>query len=273
MKRLFSIIIISCLIISSVLVFLFWKEVKANPVFGMTSTNYEIKADSINIGGHQQTSDNYRMSDTIGEISTGESTSANYKLKAGYQQMVSESYLSISSPSDVLMSPSIPGLSGGTATGEAEWTVITDNPAGYSLTIEASTSPAMQGQTQSDSFVDYTEASSGIPDYDWSVADSTAEFGFTPEGNDIVQKFKDNGSDACNTGSNDSADKCWYHFSTSPESETICNSYSANHPSGTSTTIKFKAQLYNADGVPDNDAGMLIEDTYQATIIVTALAN
>jgi len=243
----------------------------AAPAPGMTSTNYAIKADSINVGGHHQTSNNYKMSDTIGEIATGISSSTNYKLKAGYQQMVSESYLSISSPSDVVMSPSIPGLSGGTATGEAEWTVITDNPAGYSLMIEASTSPAMQGQTQGDSFADYTEVSSGIPDYDWSVADSTAEFGFTPEGNDIVQKFKDNGSDSCNTGSNDSADKCWYHFSTSQE--TVCNSYSANHPSGTSTTIKFRAQLYNADGVPNNEAGVLIEDTYQATITVTALAN
>ena len=89
------------------------------------------------------------------------------------------------------MTPAIPGITGGTATGEATWTVITDNPAGYSLSVKASTSPAMKGQAQGDSFADYTPVNPAVPDYNWSVADSSAEFGFTPEGSDIVSKYKE----------------------------------------------------------------------------------
>jgi len=181
-----------------------------------------------------------------------------------------ETYLSVSSPANVTMLPDISGSVGGTATGETVWTVITDNPAGYSFDIKASASPALPGQSQGDSLADYTPADSGTPDYNWSISDSTAEFGFSSEGSHIVSKFKDNGADTCDTGSNDTADKCWYNFSTSDEE--IARSTSANHPSGTATTVKLKAQLYNADGVPNDDAGMLIEDTYKAVITVTATA-
>ncbi len=236
----------------------------------MESSNYRIQSDSLNIGGSLGTSENYKIEDTVGEIATGPSESSSYKLKAGYQQM-QEVYLSISSPANVEMTGSIQSLAGGVATGEMSWTIITDNPAGYSLSVSASTSPAIQGQTYGDSFTDYTTVVSKIPDYSWSVADSTAEFGFSPEGSHIIQKFKDNGVDTCNTGNSNTSDKCWYGFSTS--NQAIANSYSSNHPSGTATIVKVEAQLYNSDGVPNNDAGMLIGDTYQATITATAVTN
>lgn len=247
------------------------------PVFAyvMQSNNYRIQSDSLNIGGVRQTSNGYIMEDSIGEIATGPATSSNYKLKAGYQQM-QETYLSISQPNNVDMG-SISGMTGGVATGEAAWTVITDNPAGYSLKVVASTSPALQGQVKRDEFADYAAVNAATPDYNWggatapNVADSTAYFGFSPEGSHIVQKFKDNGVDACDTGINDTSDKCWYCFSVGDQ--TIANSYSSNHPSGTATTVKLKAQLYNEDGVPNDAAGMLIEDNYQATITATATEN
>jgi len=236
----------------------------------MESSHYRIQSDSLNIGGSLGTSDNYIIEDTVGEIATGPSESSSYELKAGYQQM-QEVYLSISSPANVEMTGSIQSLAGGVATGEMSWTVITDNPAGYNLSVKSdSTSPAMQGQSHGDTFTDYTPANAGTPDYSWSVADSTAEFGFSPEGSHIIQKFKDNGV-TCNTGNSNTSDKCWYGFSTS--NEATANSYSSNHPSGTATTVKVKAQLYNSDGVPNNDTGMLIGDTYQATITATATNN
>ncbi len=236
----------------------------------MESSNYRIQTDSLNIGGSLGTSGNYIVQDTVGEITTGSSEDSPYELKAGYQQM-QEIYLSISSPANVTMTGHIQSLAGGVATGETSWTVITDNPAGYNLSVSASTSPAMQGQSYGDNFVDYTPVGVGTADYSWSVADSTAEFGFSPEGSHIVQKFKDNGSDTCNIGISDTSDKCWYGFSISDE--IIANSYSSNYPSGTSTTVKLKTQLYNSDGTPNNEAGMLIVDSYQATITATATAN
>jgi len=232
-----------------------------SPVFAyvMSSQNYRIQSDSINVGGQREGSASYRMEDTIGEIASDESASASYKLKAGYQQM-QEGYIAISSPADVTMTPAIGGVSGGTGNGSTSWTVITDNPAGYTLSIKASTSPAMQ--SGANSFADYTPATAGTPDYSWSVASADSEFGFNPEGADIIQKFKDNGTN-CNVGTNDTADKCWYNFSTSDEN--IARSSTSNHPAGTATTVKFRAE--------SGPSHLQVEGTYQATIIATAIAN
>ncbi len=52
----------------------------------MTSTNYGITWDSINIGGVDvSTSTNYLLRDTIGEHAIGVSTSTNYQISAGYR--------------------------------------------------------------------------------------------------------------------------------------------------------------------------------------------
>ena len=59
---------------------------------GMSSENYKIQYDSINIGGREQSSDTYRLRETIGEIATDESQSEFYRIKAGYQQMEEELY-------------------------------------------------------------------------------------------------------------------------------------------------------------------------------------
>jgi len=226
----------------------------------ISSENYRIQSDSINVGGlDDQESANYMLKDTIGEDSSGESASASYNLKAGYRQM-DETFFSISSPSDVTMSPSIGGVTGGTGNGQAIWTVTTDNPAGYVLSIKASTDPALKSGSYS--FADYTPSGGTTPDYNWSIISADSEFGFTPEGSDIVQKFKDNSS-ACNTGSNDTSDKCWYDLSTSDED--ISNSSSANHPSGTATTVKFRAQ--------SGSSHLQAEGSYTATVTVTAIAN
>lgn len=240
----------------------------AYPVFAdsMSSPNYRIQSDSINVGGINQSSSSYRMEETIGEAGTGEMGSASYKLKAGYQEM-QEVYLSISSPFDVIMSPAIGGVTGGTGDGQALWTVTTDNLAGYTLKIKASASPSLKCESGGcnigvDSFADYSPAGSA-PDYNWQISAADSEFGFTPEGIHITQKYKDNGVDTCNTGANDTADKCWYNFSTS--NEDIASSLSSNHPTGTATTVKFRAQ--------SGASHLQVEGNYQAAITATAVAN
>ena len=53
----------------------------------MQSANYKIEKDSINFGGTDGgQSANYNLDDTMGEIGTGLSDSANYIMKAGYRQ-------------------------------------------------------------------------------------------------------------------------------------------------------------------------------------------
>ncbi|MDO9399528.1 MAG: hypothetical protein Q7T79_02495 [bacterium] len=224
-----------------------------------SSGNYRIQSDSVDSSGGLESSANYKEDSSVGEIATGEGASATYKLKAGYQQM-QETYISVSTPTDVTMSPAIGGISGGTGNGSTAWTILTDNPAGYTLSIKASSSPALQ--SGSNSFLDYTLIASSTPDYNWSVISTGSEFGFTPEGNDIIQKYKDNGS-SCNVGILDTVDKCWYNFLTSDE--TVAQSFVPNHPSGTATNVKFRAESGNSH--------LQIEGTYQAIITATVIAN
>lgn len=225
----------------------------------MTSSSYKIQSDSVNVGGVRSSSASYTEEDTTGEIATGESSSTNYKVKAGYQQM-QEVYIAISAAADVVMSPNIGGITGGTADGSTSFTVTTDSPSGYSVSIKASSSPALV--SGSNSFADYTVASAGTPDYNFSILSTASEFAFSPEGTNLVQKFKDNGLDTCNTGSTDSSDKCWDALSTS--AATIAQSTSGNHPSGTAMTLKFRAQ--------SGSSHLQVEGVYTATTTVTALA-
>lgn len=222
----------------------------------MSGTNYKIPVDSINIGGQQGSSASYDLLDTTGEVGTGDSASSSYGINAGFiaAQAV---YLAISTASDVTMSPAIAGISGGTGSGSTVWTVTTDNAAGYTLSIRADTTPALRSATSS--FADYTPT--GVnPDYNWGIAVADSEYGFTPEGTDIIQRYKDNGS-SCNVGSGDTADRCWDALTTSDQP--VAQRTSGNHPSGTTTAVKMQAEAGSNRIQPSG--------TYTATITVTVL--
>lgn len=237
--------------------------------YTMSSPNYHIQSDSLNTGGAPQNSTNYKSEDTLGEIGSGLSTSASYKIKAGYQQMPQDVYISLSlSTSSVFMLPEISGMSGGISNGNLTATVITDNSSGYLLSVFASTSPAIKCKTGScnpsaDNFLDYTPVSAGVPDYNWLISATTSEFGFTPEGADIVQKFLDNTSNICATGTSATINVCWYNFSTS--SEIIAQSSSANHPTGTDTVVKFQAE--------SGSENIQAPGEYEAIITIIATTN
>ncbi len=58
----------------------------SSATFAMSSTNYQVNWDSINSGGDDTSSStNYILHDTIGEQATGSSTSATYRVGAGYR--------------------------------------------------------------------------------------------------------------------------------------------------------------------------------------------
>lgn len=222
----------------------------------MQSSSYRIQSDSINFGGGLSTSTNYTLESTAGEIATGESSSSNYNLFAGYQQM-QEVFISITGAAAVALSPSIPGVTGGTSNGSTTVTVITDSPSGYELTIEASQSPAMQ--KGGDTIADYVPA--GDPDFSFSTGASDSHLGYTPEGVDVVQRFLDNGTDTCNVGTNETALSCWDGLSTS--AVPIASSNTANHPNGATTTVRFRVGIGGSVNQPPG--------TYTATTTLTAL--
>lgn len=200
----------------------------------MQSSNYKIQSDSVNVGGSNSTSAHYSLEDTTGEVSSGESNSGSYYMNAGFQQM-QEVYLAVSAPSDLSLG-SMSGITGAGSEGTVAWQVTTDNIAGYQMTIEASSSPALV--STNDSFADYQSTNSD-PDYDFITASNSSVFGFSPEGIDVVNRFKDNGAQ-CNTGSLETAGKCWSGFSTTPQ--LIAGRSSSNQPGGTVTTVRMKAQ-------------------------------
>jgi len=64
-------------------------------VLAMSSTNYLIQWDSVNTGGvDQSTSTNFSLYDTVGDNSSGTSSSGNYELSAGYRAPESANTLS-----------------------------------------------------------------------------------------------------------------------------------------------------------------------------------
>lgn len=223
----------------------------------MSSTNYKLESDSINFGGGRSSSGSYIIEDTLGEIATGISSSTNYTMKAGYQQYQVSS-ISVTPASDVVMSPSIGGLTGGVANGQTSFTVTTDNPAGYMATISVNNSPALISST--DSFADYAPAGA-VPDFAFTSDPDSSSFAFTPESGDLADQYKDSGA-VCGVGGNDTADACWDGLSV--VAKTILNRNSPNQPVGTVSTVKFRA-VSGSNHVQE-------DGVYTATTTITVLS-
>lgn len=221
----------------------------------MESSTYKIQTDSINFGGENSSSANYNLNDTLGEIGTGDSNSANYHMHAGYWQM-QESYISITNPSDLALA-NMGGITGENSEGLLSWQVITDNTAGYTMNIKTNTTPALTSTF--DSFEDYTPVGAD-PDYDFSISPLISAFGFSPEGTDTHARFKDNGA-SCNVGTGETQGKCWDGLSTF--SKDIAVKTSSNHPSGSTVDVRFR--------VESGSSHIQTAGSYSASIIVTAL--
>lgn len=222
----------------------------------MQSDSYQIQSDSINFGGGFSSSSNYSLESTAGEVGTGVSDSDSYSLRAGYQQM-QEVYIAISGSTNVALSPSIPGVTGGTANGSTTITVTTDSPSGYSLSIAALTSPALQNG--GDTIADYSPEGAD-PDFTFLTGAADAHLGFSPEGADVVQRYKDNGS-VCNVNSIETTLSCWDGLSLSDA--IIASDTNSNHPDGATTTVQFRVGVGGTVVQPPG--------TYIATTTITAL--
>jgi len=222
-----------------------------------TSSSYQLQSDSINIGGGLSSSTSYVQESTIGEIATGLSNSSTYSLRAGYQQM-QEVFISLATSGDVDMSPDLPGLTGGTSNGSTTFTVTTDSPAGYQLTIEAQNNPAMQRNGGGGTIADYNAGAE--PDFSFLIGGTDAHLGFSPKGVDVVQAFLDDGG-SCGLSSGQTALACWDGLSVSPS--VIASGLNANHPDGATTTVYFRVGIGSSANV---ESGV-----YTATTTATAL--
>jgi hypothetical protein len=185
-------------------------------------------------------------------------------------QVIGSEISFLTTAADVTLA-TIGGITGGTSEGQTNVRVYTNNSSGFTMTITASNSPAMQGATQGGVIADYTPAAANTPDFTFASTTSgqQAEFGYSVSASttgDLAQKFKDNGS-ACNTGALDTTGKtsCWYNLSTAATSTLLTTSQTPS--SGASSTLYFRVN------VPPNPSPSLAEDTYYATSTLTATAN
>ncbi len=175
--------------------------------------------------------------------------------------------ISFSTPAtDVTMSPSIAGLTGGISNGSTDVVVTTNNSTGYNMTIQFSSSTAMYRNGGGGEIENYVATT--VPDYNFDSTQIYGQFGYSvysaTDGGDIDPSFLDNGS-ACGSGTSNTA-QCWLAPS-STAAETIVNRTSATPTGGATTTLQFRID------VPNNPNPVIPAGTYTATATLTAVTN
>ncbi|MCX6714328.1 MAG: hypothetical protein NTX72_00760 [Candidatus Uhrbacteria bacterium] len=135
----------------------------------MTSTNYQIRWDSLTEGGSDTSvSENYGIHDSVGGAAQGNSTSANYQTDSGYRLGAFDQVITF----DPLLEDSSAGVS---VTSRSGTTVFTAQTAGLS-TGEAVVLVQDHGVAQISAIGKITSISSGVS----IVVDSWSDNGTTP---------------------------------------------------------------------------------------------
>lgn len=176
----------------------------------------------------------------------------------------------VGTANNVTMSPSIPGLTGGTANGDTNVRVYTNNSGGYAMTMTASSSPAMQG-IGGGTIPDFSTTTTGYmrePAYHFSSTTAgTGAFGFSvyaSSTNDVDPSFSHDGAGLCGVGgTTETSGQCWIGASTTPY--TIINTTAPTAGSGATTTILLRTVVMSGASIP--------EDIYYATTTLTATVN
>lgn len=172
----------------------------------------------------------------------------------------------IATSTDVVMAPTIAGLTGGTSNGSYTVRVNTNNSAGYNMTIAFSSTTAMSRNGGGGVINNYAAAVDGTPDYAFDD-DTFAQFAYTvaaSSSSELDPSFQDNGS-TCGAGAGNTADTCW--LDPDDTAETIINTSAATPLSGSTSTIAFRVH------VPSNPSPAVPTGTYTATATLTATVN
>ncbi len=170
--------------------------------------------------------------------------------------------------SNVVMSPTLGGITGGTANGLTQVAVLSNNSTGYNMTIQASSTGAMQGTASSTNFIPVY--STTTPDYNFVTPANSARFGYTVNASttsDVTALFKSNGSNLCGVGGSTSGGgiHCW--IGATSTAVQIINRGTATAGTGATTTLYFQV------GIAANPLPAIPNDTYVSTSTLTATAN
>lgn len=189
-------------------------------------------------------------------------------------QDISKEISFVTPASNIILSPSLGGLTGGTSNGQTQVVVATGNSTGYNMTLTASSSVGMIGNaSSSNSIPAYVPVVGNVPDFSFTTPANAARFGYSVAASstgDNVTLFKNSGA-ACNTGINTNSPtsngtiNCWLNASTT--AVTIINRSLQTPASGATTTIYFRVNINS------NPNPVIPNDTYVATSTLTATTN
>jgi hypothetical protein len=175
----------------------------------------------------------------------------------------------VTTADDITLTPAIAGLTGGFANGTTTVAVNTNNPLGYTMTIEFSTTTAMQQDLGTSTIANYTPVSGA--DYDFSIDSNDAEFGYTVFSNtntaDTNTIFLNDGGADCSGSTTGTLGKCWYNVADATVATNIIDRSSPTPSTGATTTIAFQV------GVGANPNPALPTGFYTATTTLTITDN
>ena len=196
---------------------------------------------------------------------------ANATSQFTVKQIVNVEISFLTPGSNIVLAPSLGGISGGDATGTVQVVVETNNRTGYNMTIMASSSGNMVGEASTtNKIAAYTPTVGGTPDFNFNVAANGAEFGFTAAASstsELATAFQTNGSSCGLSGSNASLAHCWMNAtSTAPGTQVILTTGPTTY-SGSTSTLAFHVKIM------PNPLPMIPNDTYTATTTLTASVN
>jgi hypothetical protein len=174
------------------------------------------------------------------------------------QQVTAEISLTVASTA-ITMLPAIPGMTGGTGNGTTTVKIITNNNTGYTVTIQASGTKAMNGESQGGAFNDYPTATPQT----WvdSSTGGASRFGFGITNTSVTGGNTASGYTSCSV-----VNDCFSSLPTSTTRNIVTNNAETTYV-GDTFDLKFRAQI------PANPVPLMQEDWYTATATITALTN
>ncbi|HEY1037187.1 MAG TPA: hypothetical protein VGE62_01235 [Candidatus Paceibacterota bacterium] len=166
--------------------------------------------------------------------------------------------ISITAPADSSMSTAL-GVAQDTAVGTTTWNVKTNNAAGYTLALRASTSPAMQATTTGNTIPDYGTATTTT----WNVTSGNSAFGYSVFGTGVSTGAWGTGSTCASGGAHIPSTTLKYKGFTTSDF-TVMTRTSTTTTTGIDTTVCYAVE---------QDTFYIPSGTYQATITATATAS
>lgn len=190
-------------------------------------------------------------------ISHGQSDTKTFYVR----QTISDESSFTTYPTSVSMVGTVYGVTGGQATGTAQFVVVSNNSAGYYVTIDFfdnGTDGAMLGDITDDESIRNYSAATATPSYGWT-ASTAAQFAYTitsTSSADTGPLFLNNGSNACGVGATQTEATCWMTPSTS---EITIVDTDGPALTGATSTLLFRVEVPSG-AVPAPQA-----ETYTAT--------